>query len=203
MFRELFNGCIIASVAHAISMSRDPDFSYEQSWDGNNYSFKQLFGFEGTFTFCSSYSCGAVRINQNGARLRYEYVSYYPNIINETINNECLQYLLEDFNGLIKPEFSFSFWISEKEVISLDDEHNNLKTVLSLFLGPQKSIYDTWIRYYSLESSEISLLHYITSLRLRSGSNNLYVKRSVVEDHKITISEELIESLKEMHIILV
>ena len=36
---ELYDNCIYSSIAHAVANLKNPFFSYEQSWDGINYSF--------------------------------------------------------------------------------------------------------------------------------------------------------------------
>lgn len=48
-FNELYERCIYSSIAHAVANLRFPFFSYEQSWDGDNFSFKP--DSEGTISF--------------------------------------------------------------------------------------------------------------------------------------------------------
>ena len=61
-FNELYERCIYSSAAHAVANLRFPFFSYEQSWDGNNFSFKP--GSEGTisFDFDTKIIAGALKV---------------------------------------------------------------------------------------------------------------------------------------------
>ena len=41
---QLWEGCIMAGIAHAIGVSKYPMLSNEQSWDGINYSMQDSLG---------------------------------------------------------------------------------------------------------------------------------------------------------------
>ncbi|MEK4700189.1 hypothetical protein MKX47_11380 [Solibacillus sp. FSL R7-0668] len=64
---NLWSGCILASVAHAIMVAHYPELSYEHSWDGDNYSVVDDSGGRGTITFKDNYFVGAFR-NDNFPR---------------------------------------------------------------------------------------------------------------------------------------
>ena len=42
---ELWQGCILASIAHAIMVAHYPELSNEHSWDGINYNIQDVFMF--------------------------------------------------------------------------------------------------------------------------------------------------------------
>lgn len=199
---DLLNGCVVASLAHALAMSKYPDFSYEQSWDGYNYSFKQLFGLSGSFSFAKNRCCGAVRINGNYDKMKKQYVSSYPAEINWLINNECLQYLLEQQENGVTPLYSSTFWIDGEHVISFDDA-DGLTSVLSLFLGDHEAIFDTWVRYYSLNSREVIFLRRLTSQKMRAGFSDLFIKKAAVAKKQIFVNEQMRISLEEMRIYII
>ncbi|MGG4154302.1 hypothetical protein [Peribacillus muralis] len=50
-YQNLWNGCILASIAHAIMVTEYPDFFYEHSWDDNNYNVQDGQGTRGTISF--------------------------------------------------------------------------------------------------------------------------------------------------------
>ncbi len=44
---HLWEGCILASIAHAIMVAHYPELSNEQSWDDINYNVQDSLGLEG------------------------------------------------------------------------------------------------------------------------------------------------------------
>jgi len=65
---ELWKGCILASLAHAIMVAHHPNLSNEHSWDELNYSVQDSSGGRGTITFSLDYVVAAFR-NDNSHRL--------------------------------------------------------------------------------------------------------------------------------------
>src|SRR5690348_9136227 len=58
---NLWEGCILASIAHAIMVAHYPELSNEQSWDDINYNIQDSSGARGTITFHPNYYAGAFR----------------------------------------------------------------------------------------------------------------------------------------------
>lgn len=48
---QLWKGCVLNSIAHAINVAHCPDFSHESSWDGFNYSMQDSQGDKGQLRF--------------------------------------------------------------------------------------------------------------------------------------------------------
>ena len=98
-FEELYKRCIFASAAHAVANLKFPFFSYEQSWDGDNYSFKM--SSEGTisFDFSKKIIAGAGIDNESPRFMQYpefqaiELFSDAPDRIRHLAEREALQYL--------------------------------------------------------------------------------------------------------------
>ena len=92
---ELFRGSLIASIAHAIMTNIYPDLSYEQSWDGKNFSIQneQL---KGTISFDEVFCVGAIR-NEASAEIVSKDIILnsmrdFPSEIIEKSNKETFQY---------------------------------------------------------------------------------------------------------------
>jgi len=60
-YKSLWEGCILVTIAHAISSACYPEFLYEHSWDGINYSVQDSARARGTITFHEDYCVGAFR----------------------------------------------------------------------------------------------------------------------------------------------
>ncbi|SFH40308.1 hypothetical protein SAMN04487776_1133 [Priestia megaterium] len=65
---QIWQGCMLSSIAHAISVAQYPEFANEQSWDGDNYSMQDSQGGRGTITFNQHYCVAAFR-DDNSSRI--------------------------------------------------------------------------------------------------------------------------------------
>lgn len=68
---ELKDGCILASLAHAIMVAKYPFLANEHSWDGANYSVQDSEGQRGTITFLNGICVAAFR-NDNSERIAWK-----------------------------------------------------------------------------------------------------------------------------------
>ena len=53
--QDLYKGCMLAAIAHAIMTAYYPEGANEHSWDEMNYSVQDSAGTRGTITFCNIY----------------------------------------------------------------------------------------------------------------------------------------------------
>ena len=111
---DVFNGCLLASIVHAVMTNEYPELSYEQSWDGTNYSIQNSEGMRGTITFTDEYCIGAIRNERSdgvvcGDSVK-EYMKNFPSNVVEKASEETLQYLLLEIDGKIQPCISSAFW---------------------------------------------------------------------------------------------
>lgn len=122
---ELWKGCMLASIAHAINIAHFPEFAHEQSWDGFNYNVQDSSGTRGTITFHSNYLVAAFR-NDNNKRVSdyknaLEYFKDAPEEVKELAKDETLQYLLEVINGETRPMITAAFWGTGEEIYSQEE----------------------------------------------------------------------------------
>jgi len=124
---QIWQGCMLSSIAHAISVAQYPEFANEHSWDGDNYSTQDSQGGRGTITFNQHYCVAAFR-DDNSSRIgkhknALEYLKEAPEEIQKLAESEALQYLLDDIDGSIIPVITTAFWCIEEEVYSQDPFH--------------------------------------------------------------------------------
>ena len=126
-FDELYERCIYSSVAYAVANLRFPFFSYEQSWDGDNFSFKS--GSEGTisFDFEKKVIAGAIIDNESprlGKYPDYQAIKLFsdaPDSIKQLADKEALQYLLFEIDGTVLPAATTAFWVDSEGLCIFDD----------------------------------------------------------------------------------
>lgn len=162
---DLYKGCLIASLAHAIMVARYPDLSYEQSWDSFNYSVQDAEGGRGTITFKNGLCFGAFRVD----RLIRESLNdetifgLLPIELQQIAQHETLQYMLLDNElGQVKPVVTTLFWSDHNGTMA--SSHTPLqffekggqlikRQVMDLSLA-----LESWQAYYNMSKEHVLLL---------------------------------------------
>jgi len=137
-YKSLWEGCILLTIAHAISSANSPEFSYEHSWDEISYNAQDSSGTIGTITFHEGCCVGAVRSDYSPRR--YEKVVEAANYLTgaepeifDLAQRETFQYLLDDVNGKTKPVITAAFWGDENGIYAVEDEHVLSENGIQLF----------------------------------------------------------------------
>jgi hypothetical protein len=114
---DIFRGCLISSIMHTIKVNEYPELSYEQSWDGDNFSMQNSAGLRGTISFCPDFCIGAIR-NDDDVNLDVKCdiqlkLEGFPSYVAQKAKKETLQYLLIDNNGIVVPYATTVFWADD------------------------------------------------------------------------------------------
>lgn len=208
--QTIFKGCLIASIAHAIMTNKYPDFLYEQSWDGNNYSIQDSSGIRSTITFESNYCIGAIRDDTSSCIISGEdinkYISNFPLEIVRKAYDETLQYLLLDINNYVTPCITSIFYADDINIYFDKKMNDNIKSDFSLLeniIISEKSAIDRWKDYYDMDSKSIELLRTLYQIKVKDFSSKI-----VLSEEKIKlipgdyICDECVESFKELNIFI-
>lgn len=206
---ELYNSCLLATIAHAIMVSHYPELSNEHSWDGNNYNVQNNNGIRGTITFTDQYCIAAFR-DDNSKRLNKstpaeKFFKGAPNRILEAAIEDTLQYLLENINNETIPLITTSFWCIEDVLYSNDSVEemklNGLSILEYQFLNTDESI-GKWIKYYDMSEQQVNLLKSIYNKRIINPNIILTISEDEKRQIGTEILEETIESFKEIGIVI-
>jgi hypothetical protein len=162
---DLFEGCLFASITHAIMTARYPALSYEQSWDGFNYSIMNGSGIRGTISFTEAYCIAAFR-DEHSPRMKAPNLASRllcdaPAIVQQTARAETLQYLLMDTRNGIEPVATAAFW-GKNELYSPDSQAEMMKSggdLIKRQLAPRDDAVRLWQEYYSMSTEQIALAH--------------------------------------------
>ncbi|UHA74904.1 hypothetical protein [Paenibacillus sp. 481] len=165
---ELWKGCILASLAHAIMVAHYPDLSNEHSWDGLNYSVQDSSGVRGTVTFSSDYVVAAFRNDHseildqpNGNHAAIKYFEGAPIEVIEIAESETLEYLLEDAQGSAIPLITSSFWGKGGNCYSINSKESLFEQgahLLEFQLMNFEEALESWKEYYEMSPEQSSLL---------------------------------------------
>jgi hypothetical protein len=186
--KSLWDGCILASIAHAIMVAHYPELSYEHSWDGINYSVVDSSGGRGTITFNNKYCVGAFR-NENVNRTEFstaiDFFKEAPQEVLELAKNETLEYLLEEGeDGMSIPSITTAFWGDADNIISIDNIVRLIQYggyLLERQLMEYEAAVESWRDYYEMTNVQIDLLESIYARKIKRPDAKIILTKREIE----------------------
>jgi hypothetical protein len=185
---QLWEGCILASIAHAIMVAHYPDISHEQSWDGFNYSVQDSSGTRGTITFHPNFLVGAFR-NENSERaLGYinaiEYIKDAPEKAKEVASEEALLYLLDEIDGKTVPVITTAFWGNLDEIYSHDTYEDFIKNggfLIERQIDNMENAINEWEEEYEMSETQIVLLKSIFKRKIENPTKEIVLSEKEIQ----------------------
>ncbi|UOY93291.1 hypothetical protein MUG87_03955 [Ectobacillus sp. JY-23] len=185
---ELWKGCMLASIAHAIMVAHSPMFAHEHSWDGNNYNIQDSQGARGTVTFHSSYCVAALydaaSTRNNHLKPALEYFEGASQSVKKIAKTETLQYLLEEEDGKVVPVITTSFWGDSSTIYSLDS-FNDMQEHSGFILENQfiniKLAKEAWIEYHEMDNNQVLLLESIYQRKVTNPNQDIILSQAEIE----------------------
>lgn len=187
---QLWEGCMLATIAHAIMVAHYPELSNEHSWDGMNYSVQDSSGSRGTITF-NSKNCVAAFRNDNSDRIStsnfMEANKYFRGASQEIINLaevEALQYLLDNIGGKTLPVISTAFWGEDNNLFStdtFDKMFENGGFLLERQVMGLDSAIEAWKEYYDMSEQQCDLLKCIYERKIVQTTGILMLSQSEID----------------------
>ncbi|GIO29018.1 MULTISPECIES: hypothetical protein [Paenibacillus] len=186
--KSLWNGCILASIAHAIMVAHYPELSYEHSWDGINYCVVDGSGGRGTITFKDKYCVGAFR-NDNVTRTEFSSaIDFYtgaPHDVLELSEYETLEYLLEERDdGKSSPSITTAFWADDDKIFSNDNIVRLIQNggyLLEKQLMEYDSAVESWRDYYEMTNVQVDLLESIYTRKIKNPEAKIILTKREIE----------------------
>lgn len=189
---QVWQGVILASVAHAIMVAFYPELAHEHSWDGQNYSVQDTQGGRGTITFQGDDFVGVFRCNMNYYIDDLE--SYFvdvPNHLKALAQNEALQYMLLEVDGKSVPIITTAFWSAENRVFTMDvleQFQMNGGYLIMNSIDDTEAAIATWEEYYEMNDLQLKLLRILYEKRISRPSEKIIISKQ--EINMICASEE-------------
>jgi hypothetical protein len=196
---NLWEGSILASIAHAIMVAHYPELSNEQSWDGINYNVQDSSGARGTITFHSNYLVGAFR-NEYSEREYIDSLDYFnsaPEEVNQLAVNETLQYLLDEIDGNTLPVITTAFWGGNDGTYSNDNFEEFIKNGGFLIENQAKDIETAiieWKEYYEMSDSQMNLLRSIFERKISNPNGEIILSEREIRMIESDYEEGMHES---------
>lgn len=205
-YEALKKGCLPASVIHAIMTNKYPQFGFEQSWNGDNFSFIASDA-RGTVSFTEKYAVGALRHDAGAFKRGVDastLLEGFPEGAKATAEKETFQYLLTNENGVTAPSVSFAFYC-DSEGIRVNgaepDRISELYEILAPFASDVRSALRHWSIYYGLSLPQrIFALNLLTKKLKDPAKPIVLTKKHMIFFPGDTLCEECICSLGELGI---
>ncbi|PKJ53439.1 hypothetical protein [Bacillus sp. SN10] len=207
---QLWKGCILKSIANAIFVAHDSDFSHESSWDGFNYSMQDSQGGRGTITFHPDYTIVCLQdVNSERIDEWIDAANYFEGAPSEVIDiakGEALQYVLEEVEDETMPFITAAFWIEESGAYSIDsfeevEEHGGF--LLEIPLLDMESAMERLEEEYELTEEQIELVQLVYERKIKNPNKKIMLSKEEVAMIGTDDSEGLKvskESFEEMNI---
>lgn len=185
-FKTLYEGCYLASISCAVMSAKFSELSFEHYWDGNNYSVQDGFGSRGIVTFQNNFCVCAFRAD-NSERLNnsYPYTHYFencPDRIFQLAEEEALQYLLDENNGVILPVITACFWSNGNTLESNDSWHDIFSNGGDILI-PQLSAFEIglehWKNYYEMDLEELNLVVRLFKERVSKPNQDIRLEGAI------------------------
>ena len=204
--KELYEGCMYAAIVHAVTVGQYPEFNYEHSWDGYNYSMNNSQGCRATITFHPEY---VIAVFQEKASIDIsksanDYLADMPDDILRIAESEALAYVLQNVSGEIRPVITAAFWGTWDELFSnqsWEDILQNGGFILENQLLNHEQSLQSWNDYYELSDDEINLIESLFERKIKDEDSRIYLN---AEEVKVLSGDigECEESLRELNIFL-
>lgn len=182
---QVWQGVILASIAHAIMVAFYPELAHEHSWDGQNYSIQDSQGGIGTISFQGNEFIGVLRCNTEGYIDNLtNYLKDVPNNLKVLAQNEALQYMRLEVNGNAMPIITTAFWSNDRKVFTVDGLEGfkeNGGSLITNISNDVESAIAAWEEYYEMNDSQLSLLRILYEKRISSPSAKIIISRTEIE----------------------
>jgi hypothetical protein len=200
--KQLWKGCILAGLAHAIMVAKYPLMANEQSWDNLNYSVQDSSGQRGTVSFARQ-KCVAAFRNDNSERINEiidleRFFLGAPSDIVDLANKEALQYLLDEVEGKIKPLITTAFWADDSNIHmndSVEEMFVNGGNLIAYQLMDTEMAIAAWKETYDMNEEQIQLLKSIYERKIENPDSPI-----ILSQQEIRLLGEDDEGLEESRI---
>jgi hypothetical protein len=188
---QLWRGCLVASIAHAIMVAHYPELSNEHSWDGMNYSIQDGEGTRATITFHPEFCVSAFRDDSsdrikaiNNVKQAKEYFKGAPQEIVSVGETETLQYLLENVGGKVVPIITTAFWGIGQRLVATDsfeEMYQNGGFLLERQVMEFNKSIESWGEYYDMSSKQCELLKTIFNRKINGGEEEILLSKDDIQ----------------------
>lgn len=205
--KKLYEGCLLAALAHAVTVGEYPELRYEHSWDGISYCLNNSEGCRGTITFHHEYIVAAFR-DETKVNLLNDALDYFEGAsaeIKELAVTETLQYLLDDVDGVTKPLITAALWGTWAELFSnqpIELFLENCSNIIEIQLLDFSDAMKAWNDNYEFHDGQEEFICSLFYKKVSGGGNDLLTLTKGEIAYLYGDIDECAESLRELNILI-
>lgn len=213
--KNLWEGCILTTIAHAIMVEEYLDLSNEQSWDGINYNVQDSSGCRGTITFHERYLVAVFQDINNKKMIEQCIKDGALSILNiqnkeieEIASEEALQYVLDNVNGETVSIITAGFWGINSDIFCRDEyktvENNGAYIISNQIKGFDENL-QALINYYDINSDLVRMIESVYYRKIQNPENIiklLHEEKNVLLEIYGSELAECKQTLKEINILI-
>jgi hypothetical protein len=204
---QIRNGAFLSTIAHAIWIAQNNALLNEVSWDGPNYSRQDTMGTRGTITFADSGIVGVLRDDHSprcpwGEGRDYKLNAFFEGIppdLKALAESKALQYVLDEFNGIVSPIITTAFWsegdeitAAEPWVLVLEHGAHIIETELLEFPSAIRELASD----YEFSTTQVELLETLYREKISTPNGPIVPSSSFLDMLRSTGSEGLDKALR-------
>lgn len=185
-YKELWEGSILLSIAHAIFVADAPELAYENSWDGFNYNLNNSQGIRGTVTFHPAFFVAAFRndgVLSDSLDVE-DYFNQAPEKVIQLAEEETLQYLLDDVNGETLPSITTAVWGEKEQSFSshqFDEMLENGGEVLEIQSMNPTAAFETCEEEFEFTQEQLMVLKKLYHLKIAQPNETIILNQSDIK----------------------
>jgi hypothetical protein len=190
---DLWRGCVLSTIAHAIFIAHRPELANEQSWDDVNYNIQDTQGALGTVTFASEGVVAAFfdsHSSRNPAASNVPYklsarLEEMPIVMQSVAEREAFQYLIQDLNGDEVPVVTAIFWQDGERLVAAEpwnDVRRHGAHVIENQIQPADIASTAWTSHYDLSPDQTELLRSLYARKLAAVKSPIVLAREEMSE---------------------
>lgn len=185
-YNELWQGCILVSIAHAIFVADAPELAHEISWDGFNYNMNNSQGSRCTITFHPDFFVAGFRNNQlsSDSLSAKDCFHQAPQKVIGLAEQETLQYLLDDVNGETLPSITTAMWGDKNQVLSCHSFDEMLErggALLEIQSMDPAAAFEACEEEYEFTEEQMTLLKKLFYLKIAQPNEAITLSQSDID----------------------
>lgn len=202
--KQLYKGCLLAAITHAVTVGEYPELNYEHSWDGINYCMNNSQGCRATIPFHPECIVAVFREKSqvDGNTDMMDILTGIPDSILSVAKQKALQYALDDMNGEVKPVITVAFWGDWETLYSSQSWEEFLMKggdILHHQLLDETSAFQAWDEEYGLNDQQMELIQSLLQKKLKNKGQIIKLTKEEINCLYGDI-DECKESLQELEI---
>lgn len=178
LIRDLWRGALLNTIAHAVWVTADSFLAYEVGWDGKNYLRQDSMGASGAIHFADGNTVVGAFFSANSKDQPFNrpasdysiepFFSGIPDKLRSLANAESLEFMLQEYNGVVQPIITAAFWGGDTKMVSAmpwEEVWANGANILVIELTPLADVFEVLEADLELHPDQLDIIRSLAHKR--------------------------------------